>query len=299
MEVSSYGGTATESSGLVRILKDLSASIDGEDVLIVEDIIDTGLTLNYLLRYLRGKNPATLRICTLLDKPARRLVEIPVDYRASRSPTSSSSATASTTASSTATCASSASSGRRSTRRSPPGDDASPSPRPWSALAAVARRRSRRRLRPAVVEGRRRGDGITPETGNGVLVDIRARIPPFVEREMDLRSLDFRRACVGVRLGPDNPRVAVQAGREGRLLAARRRVQAVDPAVRDRVFHGGPEGGRQGVDVGAAFDFDQHVAGDDPIRGRRADGRDAQAGDTERQPFAQARSSALRFISSS
>jgi hypoxanthine phosphoribosyltransferase len=80
MEVSSYGGTSTESSGLVRILKDLSASIEGEDVLIVEDIIDTGLTLNYLLRYLRGKNPATLRICTLLDKPARRLVDIPVDY---------------------------------------------------------------------------------------------------------------------------------------------------------------------------------------------------------------------------
>jgi hypoxanthine phosphoribosyltransferase len=80
MEVSSYGGTATESSGLVRILKDLSATIEGEDVLIVEDIIDTGLTLNYLVRYLRGKNPTSLRICTLLDKPARRLVEIPVDY---------------------------------------------------------------------------------------------------------------------------------------------------------------------------------------------------------------------------
>jgi hypoxanthine phosphoribosyltransferase len=80
MEVSSYGGTATESSGLVRILKDLSASIEGEDVLIVEDIIDTGLTLNYLLRYLRGKNPRSLRICTLLDKPARRLVDIEVDY---------------------------------------------------------------------------------------------------------------------------------------------------------------------------------------------------------------------------
>jgi hypoxanthine phosphoribosyltransferase len=80
MEVSSYGGTSTESSGLVRILKDLSASIEGEEVLIVEDIIDTGLTLNYLLRYLRGKNPRSLRICTLLDKPARRLVDIPVDY---------------------------------------------------------------------------------------------------------------------------------------------------------------------------------------------------------------------------
>ena len=80
MEVSSYGSSATESSGLVRILKDLSATIEGEDVLIVEDIIDTGLTLNYLIRYLRGKNPKSLRICTLLDKPARRLVDIPVDY---------------------------------------------------------------------------------------------------------------------------------------------------------------------------------------------------------------------------
>lgn len=57
MEVSSYGGTSTESSGLVRILKDLSAPIDGRDVLLVEDIIDTGLTLNYLIRYLKGKNP--------------------------------------------------------------------------------------------------------------------------------------------------------------------------------------------------------------------------------------------------
>src|SRR5207247_2334007 len=80
MEVSSYGGTTAESSGLVRIRKDLSATIEGEEVLIVEDIIDTGLTLNYLVRYLRGKNPRSLRICTLLDKPARRLVDIPVDY---------------------------------------------------------------------------------------------------------------------------------------------------------------------------------------------------------------------------
>jgi hypoxanthine phosphoribosyltransferase len=81
MEVSSYGGATTETSGLVRILKDLSSSIAGKDVLIVEDIIDTGLTLNYLLRYLRGKNPRSLRICALLDKPARRLVEIHIDYR--------------------------------------------------------------------------------------------------------------------------------------------------------------------------------------------------------------------------
>jgi hypoxanthine phosphoribosyltransferase len=80
MEVSSYGGTATETSGLVRILKDLRESIEGKDVLIVEDIIDTGLTLNYLLRYLRGKNPRSLRVCALLDKPARRLVEIDIAY---------------------------------------------------------------------------------------------------------------------------------------------------------------------------------------------------------------------------
>jgi hypoxanthine phosphoribosyltransferase len=80
MEVSSYGGTATESSGLVRILKDLSAPIDGRDVLLVEDIIDTGLTLNYLLRYLKGKNPRSIKVCALLDKPARRLVEIPLGY---------------------------------------------------------------------------------------------------------------------------------------------------------------------------------------------------------------------------
>ncbi len=81
MEVSSYGGAVTETSGLVRILKDLSASIEGKDVVIVEDIIDTGLTLNYLMRYLRGKNPGSLKICALLDKPARRLVDIDIDYR--------------------------------------------------------------------------------------------------------------------------------------------------------------------------------------------------------------------------
>jgi hypoxanthine phosphoribosyltransferase len=80
MEVSSYGGNATESSGLVRILKDLSAPIEGRDVLIVEDIIDTGLTLNYLIRYLKGKNPRSIKVCSLLDKPARRLVEFPIDY---------------------------------------------------------------------------------------------------------------------------------------------------------------------------------------------------------------------------
>ena len=79
MEVSSYG-SGTETSGQVRILKDLSASIEGRDVIVVEDIIDTGLTLNYLLRYLAERNPASMRICCLLDKPARRLAEIDIDY---------------------------------------------------------------------------------------------------------------------------------------------------------------------------------------------------------------------------
>jgi hypoxanthine phosphoribosyltransferase len=80
MEVSSYGAS-TESSGQVRILKDLSKPIEGRHVIVVEDIIDTGLTLNYLLKYLADKNPASIRIVCLLDKPARRLAEIPIDYR--------------------------------------------------------------------------------------------------------------------------------------------------------------------------------------------------------------------------
>jgi hypoxanthine phosphoribosyltransferase len=80
MEVSSYGA-ATETSGQVRILKDLSKPIEGRDVIVVEDIIDTGLTLNYLLGYLADRQPSSIRICCLLDKPARRLAEIPIDYR--------------------------------------------------------------------------------------------------------------------------------------------------------------------------------------------------------------------------
>ena len=79
MSVSSYGD-ATESSGVVRITKDLEESIEGKHVIIVEDIIDTGLTLNYLLKNLHSRNPASLRICTLLDKPDNRRVEIPIDY---------------------------------------------------------------------------------------------------------------------------------------------------------------------------------------------------------------------------
>ncbi|MGX6448851.1 hypoxanthine phosphoribosyltransferase [Patulibacter sp. S7RM1-6] len=79
MAVSSYG-SATRSSGVVRILKDLDGSIEGKHVLIVEDIIDSGLTLQYLLRNLRSRNPASLEICSLLTKPSRREVEIPIAY---------------------------------------------------------------------------------------------------------------------------------------------------------------------------------------------------------------------------
>jgi hypoxanthine phosphoribosyltransferase len=64
----------------IRLIKDLDLPVTGRDILLVENVIDTGLTLNYLVRYLRGKKPGSLRICTLLDKPARRLVEIDVDY---------------------------------------------------------------------------------------------------------------------------------------------------------------------------------------------------------------------------
>ncbi|MGH2401096.1 MAG: hypoxanthine phosphoribosyltransferase [Candidatus Limnocylindria bacterium] len=78
MEVSSYAGT--ETSGQVRILKDLSKPIEGRDVIVVEDIIDTGLTLNYLLGYLADRRPASIKICCLLDKPARRLADITIDY---------------------------------------------------------------------------------------------------------------------------------------------------------------------------------------------------------------------------
>ena len=80
LEVSSYG-EATESSGVVRILKDLAKPIDGRHVVVVEDILDTGQTLSYVIEHLRSKHPASVRLCTLLDKPARRIVPIQIDYR--------------------------------------------------------------------------------------------------------------------------------------------------------------------------------------------------------------------------
>lgn len=79
MAVSSYG-SSTDSSGIVRILKDLDAPIEGRDVLIVEDIVDSGLTLSYLFRMLRARNPATLEVCALLTKPDRREVDLPIRY---------------------------------------------------------------------------------------------------------------------------------------------------------------------------------------------------------------------------
>ena len=79
MAVASYG-SATDSSGVVRILKDLDAAIEGRDVLIVEDIIDSGLTLSYLLRNLQARGPASLEVCALLTKPERRKVETPTRY---------------------------------------------------------------------------------------------------------------------------------------------------------------------------------------------------------------------------
>src|SRR5690349_22704665 len=79
MAVSSYG-SSTDSSGVVRILKDLDAPLEGRDVLIVEDIVDSGLTLQYLMRTLETRGPASLEVCALLTKPERRLVETPARY---------------------------------------------------------------------------------------------------------------------------------------------------------------------------------------------------------------------------
>jgi hypoxanthine phosphoribosyltransferase len=79
MAVASYG-SATDSSGVVRILKDLDVAIDDRDVLIIEDIVDSGLTLQYLLRNLGSRNPRTLEVCALLTKPERRKVDLPTRY---------------------------------------------------------------------------------------------------------------------------------------------------------------------------------------------------------------------------
>lgn len=79
MAVSSYGA-GTQSSGTVKMIKDLDESIEGRDVLVVEDIIDSGRTLNNLLELLKTRGPKSLKLCTFLDKPDRRVVDVPVDY---------------------------------------------------------------------------------------------------------------------------------------------------------------------------------------------------------------------------
>jgi hypoxanthine phosphoribosyltransferase len=79
MAISSYGDS-TDSSGIVRILKDLDINIEGRDVLVVEDIIDSGLTLSYLMRNLESREPATLEVCALMTKPDRREIDVPVRY---------------------------------------------------------------------------------------------------------------------------------------------------------------------------------------------------------------------------
>jgi hypoxanthine phosphoribosyltransferase len=79
MAISSYGAS-TDSSGVVRILKDLDINIEGREVLVVEDIIDSGLTLSYLMRNLEARQPATLEVCALMTKPERRQIDVPVRY---------------------------------------------------------------------------------------------------------------------------------------------------------------------------------------------------------------------------
>ncbi len=79
MQVSSYGD-GTESSGRVRIAKDLDESVEGKNIIVIEDIIDSGRTLSYLMSILKARNPKTIKLCTLLDKPDRRVVDINVDY---------------------------------------------------------------------------------------------------------------------------------------------------------------------------------------------------------------------------
>ncbi|MBU3818991.1 MAG: hypoxanthine phosphoribosyltransferase [Candidatus Faecalibacterium intestinavium] len=80
MVVSSYGGTNTQTTGLVKIVKDLDADLTGRDVLIVEDILDTGVTLSNLVPMLKMRNPSSVKICAILDKPTRRKADIQPDY---------------------------------------------------------------------------------------------------------------------------------------------------------------------------------------------------------------------------
>lgn len=80
MAISSYGPAAA-SRGIVRIVKDLDQDVRGRHVLVVEDVVDTGLTLNYILRHIQAREPASLKVCTLFDRPHQRLIEIPISYK--------------------------------------------------------------------------------------------------------------------------------------------------------------------------------------------------------------------------
>ncbi|MDI6799167.1 MAG: hypoxanthine phosphoribosyltransferase [Actinomycetota bacterium] len=80
LAISSYGAS-TQETGAVKLIKDLDESIEDRDIILVEDIIDTGLTLNYLISSLKARKPASLKVCTLLDKSVRRIVDIPIDYK--------------------------------------------------------------------------------------------------------------------------------------------------------------------------------------------------------------------------
>lgn len=85
MSVSSYG-SETKSSGVVKIVKDLDEPLQGRDVIVVEDIVDSGRTLSYLMEMLKDRGPSSLRLCTLLDKPDRRVIDVKVDYTGFRIP---------------------------------------------------------------------------------------------------------------------------------------------------------------------------------------------------------------------
>jgi hypoxanthine phosphoribosyltransferase len=78
--LSSYGKGATESAGKIKLVQPLKTPVKGRHVLVIEDIVDTGLTIRYLLNYLKRKKPASLKLCALLDKPSRRKIDVPIDY---------------------------------------------------------------------------------------------------------------------------------------------------------------------------------------------------------------------------
>lgn len=114
MVVSSYGGANTSSTGLVKIIKDLDADLSGKDVLIVEDILDTGITLSHLVPMLKMRNPNSVKLCTILSKPSRRKADIEPDYCGFEVPVMSLlSATASTITKNIAICRMSVSSSRK------------------------------------------------------------------------------------------------------------------------------------------------------------------------------------------